>query len=319
VLTPPADLSEQTLGATITREWGVTVASLAYRPVGFGSHHWTVTDPAGTGWFATVDDLHAGGRAPGDAYALLRAALDAARGLHDHGAGFVVAPVVTAGDDPVARLGDRYAVALYPLVAGEGFDFGGYADEEHRRAALDMVIGVHAAPAAVRDRAPREDAAVPHRATLEALLSGAAPGPGPYAARVADLFTAQAGPVWRLLSRHDALVADAGPAPVVLTHGEPHAGNTMRTAGGWRLIDWDTARVAPPERDLWLLGAEVLDAYRDATGVSARPELLERYRLRWDIADLAVEAERFRRPHTGTADDDMAFEILERTVTALPG
>ena len=53
---------------------------------------------------------------------------------------------------------------------------------------------------------------------------------------------------------YDALVAGDGrrtDAEVVLTHGEPHPGNTMRTEDGWRLIDWDTARIAPPERDLW--------------------------------------------------------------------
>ena len=33
-------------------------------------------------------------------------------------------------------------------------------------------------------------------------------------------------------------------ARMVLTHGEPHPGNTMRTVDGWRLIDWDTALVA---------------------------------------------------------------------------
>ena len=42
------------------------------------------------------------------------------------------------------------------------------------------------------------------------------------------------------------------------------------------------------------------------------------YRLRWDIADLAVEVDRFRRPHTGTADDVRSFEILRSVVVALP-
>ncbi len=38
---------------------------------------------------------------------------------------------------------------------------------------------------------------------------------------------------------------------VLLTHGEPHPGNAMLAADGWRLVDWDTALVAPLERDLW--------------------------------------------------------------------
>jgi spectinomycin phosphotransferase/16S rRNA (guanine(1405)-N(7))-methyltransferase len=102
----------------------------------------------------------------------------------------------------------------------------------------------------------------------------------------------------------------------VLTHGEPHTGNTLRTTNGWKLIDWDTALIAPPERDLWLLGGD-LTAYTAATGVAVQPELLDMYRLRWDIADLAIEVHRFRRPHTGTADDEEGFGILRTVLSGL--
>jgi spectinomycin phosphotransferase/16S rRNA (guanine(1405)-N(7))-methyltransferase len=318
VLTPPQDLSEQALGAALTREWGVVPASVVYRPVGFGSHHWVVTDHAGTGWFATVDDLGAAGA---DArYDRLRGALDAARGLREHGAAFVLAPITTAGDEPVARLTPRYALSLYPLVEGESFDFGGYADPAHRQAALDMVLAVHAAPAEIRDRAPRDSGEVPHRDALETLLAGKAPaGSGPYAARVAELFAGHADPVRRRLARHDELAAGVDPERAVLTHGETHPANTLRTPAGWRLIDWETARVAPPERDLWLLGDEAFGPYAAATGVTPRPELLEMYRIRWHLTDLAIEADRFRRPHTGTAEDDKAFQIVCGVLGSLTG
>jgi aminoglycoside phosphotransferase (APT) family kinase protein len=36
-----------------------------------------------------------------------------------------------------------------------------------------------------------------------------------------------------------------------LTHGEPHPGNVIGTDDGWLLVDWDTAAIAQPERDLW--------------------------------------------------------------------
>ena len=40
---------------------------------------------------------------------------------------------------------------------------------------------------------------------------------------------------------------------LVVTHGEPHAGNVMRRSDGRHLlVDWDTVAVAPPERDLWM-------------------------------------------------------------------
>jgi spectinomycin phosphotransferase/16S rRNA (guanine(1405)-N(7))-methyltransferase len=121
-----------------------------------------------------------------------------------------------------------------------------------------------------------------------------------------------------VLARYDALAARADRRRAVLTHGEPHPGNTMRTAAGWRLIDWDTVLVAPPERDLWLLGAEAAPAYEAATGVAVLPEMLQLYRMRWDLADLAVGVDRFAAPHAGSADDDETWAILERIVTALP-
>jgi hypothetical protein len=57
----------------------------------------------------------------------------------------------------------------------------------------------------------------------------------------------------------------------------------MRTDGGWRLIDWDTARVAPSERDLWSLDpgdGSFHAAYLAATGTELWPDVLELYRRR---------------------------------------
>jgi len=75
VLSPPEDLAQDLLTGALTRQWGVAVTSAAYRPVGFGSHHWSVTDPAGGGWFVTVDDLetkrHSAAESLDDAYGRL--------------------------------------------------------------------------------------------------------------------------------------------------------------------------------------------------------------------------------------------------------
>jgi spectinomycin phosphotransferase/16S rRNA (guanine(1405)-N(7))-methyltransferase len=319
----PTDFDPATLAAALTREWGVAVASLDHAPVGFGSHHWVATDPAGGRWFVTVDDLRVTRTADDEpldsAFGRLRRALDTARGLRDTGAEFVVAPVPTAGGDTVVRLSDEWTAALYPHLEGQSFAWDDWRGDAHRQAVLDMVVGVHAAPPAVRARAGVDDLSVPHRDAVEAGLAGRPPaGDGPYAARTAALLADNAAAIAAWFAGYDRIAAAVPRDRDVLTHGEIHPGNSMRTADGWRLIDWDTALVAPPERDLWMLGAEATAAYATATGVVARPETIEAYRRWWDVADLAVSVARFRGPHTGGEDDDSTWAIIERLVTELP-
>jgi len=333
VLTPPDSLSEGTLTSVLARGWGTGVASMAYQAVGFGSHHWNVADSAGTRWFVTVDELETKQRSLeeplAEAFGRLRASLSAARDLRDCGAAFVVAPVPARDGEPVVRLDDRFAVAVYPFVDGQSFTWGEFTTPGQRRGMLDLIVGVHTAPAAARRHAAEDDFAVLHRDELELAL-GSGPGGadvadrGPYARPTARLVAENAAGLRRALERYDALAtaARSRPSGLVLTHGEPHPGNVMLTASGWVLIDWDTALVAPPERDLWSLDpgdGSVLRRYADATGVAPRPELLELYRIRWDLADIAVTVSRFRRPHPGSEDDDKSWGGLRPLITRWAG
>jgi spectinomycin phosphotransferase/16S rRNA (guanine(1405)-N(7))-methyltransferase len=333
VLSPPADLDDAGLLArALATGWGLTVSALTYRPVGWGSHHWAVATGTGERFFATVDELelkrHSRTEPLDTAYARLRGALGAARDLRDHDRAFVVAPAPTRAGEPVTRLGDRYALALYPYVDGQSFGWGEYAVPDQRRALLDLVVEVHTAPAAARRRAPVDGFTIPHRDEVEAALRGESPTsgarPGPYAGEVAALIAGSAAPIRRLLDRYDDLVAAARRAPdrAVLTHGEPHAANSMLTADGWRLIDWETALVAPPERDLWHLepgDGSIVAAYADATGVRPLASALDLYRLRWNLADLAIDVGRFRRPHRAGPDEDKSWELLRDLVAYLAG
>jgi Phosphotransferase enzyme family len=327
VLTPPHDLSEGTLASAVAAGWGVGVAAMSYRPIGWGSHHWEVADTSGARWFLTVDELESK-RASQDepldqAFARLLAALRAARDLRECGAAFVIAPVPGRDGEPLLRLRQRFGVALYPFVAGQSFEWGEFADAAHRRGVLELVVALHTAPAAARRHAAAEDFAIAHRDELEA-ATGAAGRPGeviaeagPYARPAATLLAGNAGPIRRLLARYDELASRSRRSGLVLTHGETHPGNTMLTADGWVLVDWDTALVAPPERDLWSLDpgdGSVLAGYADATGVTPAQALLELYRIRWDLADLAVGVSRFRRPHGGSPDDDKSWDDLRALV-----
>ena len=325
MLTPPDDLPEAVLVLALGRSWGMAVTSMEYRPVGWGSHHWAVADAAGTRWFVTVDELEnkrLSASEPLDAgFARLRSALGAAMDLRACGAAFVVAPVPARDGEPLTRVNDRFGVAVYPFADGQSFDRGEFSSPAHRLSVLGLLVDTHTAPPAASRRALADDFAVPYRDELEAACApaGEVADCGPYARAVSLLARQHAPPLQRLLARYDALVlaARAQDARMVLTHGEPHPGNTMLTAGGWVLIDWDTALVAPPERDLWDLDpgdGSILDAYAQATGTSPRPSLLDLYRLRWDLADIAADVSRFRRPHTGSIDDDQSWELLSSLV-----
>jgi len=327
VLTPPPDLSDDLLASALAGGWGVGASTMNYRPIGWGSHHWEVAGTGGARWFLTVDELESK-RASRDesldeTFARLRSALRAARDLRACGASFVVAPVPGRDGEPLLRLGQRFGVALYQFVAGQSFEWGEFADAAHRRGVLDLVVAVHTAPAAARRHAAAEDFAIAHRDELETVIAATGrPGEvmartGPYARPAATLLAENAGPVRRLLARYDELASRSRRTGTVLTHGEIHPGNTMLTNDGWVLVDWDTALVAPPERDLWSLDpgdGSVLRGYADATGVTPAQALLELYRIRWDLADLAVGVSRFRRQHRGSPDDDKSWDELRSLV-----
>jgi hypothetical protein len=324
MLTPPADLPEAALVQALGRWWGLAVASMKYRAVGWGSHHWEVADRAGVRWFVTLDELTkrtSEGEPLAAGFGRLRASLAAAGDLRACGRAFVVAPVPTGDGEPLARVSDRFGVALYPFIDGQSFEWGEFSSPAHRLGVLGLLVAMHTAPAAASRHALADDFAVPHREALEAACDPAsvAPDCGPYARPAALLVRQHAAPIQRLLGRYDQLVlqARAQRTRTVLTHGEPHPGNTMLTPDGWLLIDWDTALVAPPERDLWSLDpgdGTILAAYASATGVSPLPSLLDLYRLRWDIADIAEDVRRFRWPHTGSIDDDQSWELLSSLI-----
>jgi spectinomycin phosphotransferase/16S rRNA (guanine(1405)-N(7))-methyltransferase len=330
VLTPPDGLSETALVSVLARSWGMTITSMEYRAVGWGSHHWEVADAAGPHWFVTVDELEnkrLSARETLEAgFARLRASLAAAMDLRVCGRTFVVAPVPTRDGEPLARVNGRFGVAVYPFVAGQSFDWGEFSSAAHRLSLLRLLVDVHTAPPAASRHALADDFAVPQRDELEAACApdGDVADCGPYALPLSLLARQHAAPIQRLLARYDALVleAQAQGARTVLTHGEPHPGNTMRTADSWVLIDWDTALVAPPERDLWSLDpgdGSILDAYATATGTSPEPSLLDLYRLRWDLAEIAADVGRFRRPHTGNIDDGQSWELLSSLIKRVSG
>jgi aminoglycoside phosphotransferase (APT) family kinase protein len=321
MLTRPGQLSDAALAQALDAGWGITPATLEYRAVGYGSHHWEVTAGRDLRWFVTVDDLAARLRSPADsldvAYRRLRSALRTARAIYEAGALFVVAPVRTAGGDVLRRIGDTYAIAVYPYVDGHSRQFGDTWPASDGRVILTLIAGLHTAPAHACRSALADDFLLPGGGALNRALDDLAIrwDSGPYGEPARQLLAAHEVGLRRLLERRDQLAAEARRRPdrMVLTHGEPHPGNFIQAASRWMLVDWDTVLIAPPERDLWLLDpgdGSIADAYRQATGRAVVPAMLDLYRLTWELSDLASCAARFRQGHADTAEDRKDWEIL---------
>jgi spectinomycin phosphotransferase/16S rRNA (guanine(1405)-N(7))-methyltransferase len=327
MLTRPNDLGDADIASALRDGWGITADRVAYAPVGFGSHHWLVDD-GDRRWFATVDDLDVRRRSADEprwqAAQRLAAALETARFLRDdRGLSFVIAPLATGSGELLQPIGTRYVLAVYPWIQATAHEFGPYPSHEERAAVVDLLVAVHGATGSVSDRtrpaAPAilDDRLIPHRAGLEASLDPGSVrwGPGPYADRARRLVEHHATPLHDILARYDDLSAAVAKrsAPPVITHGEPHRANTMRTANGTMLIDWDTALLAPPERDLWMLLAEdpsVADRYESAAGIDLDPIAVDLYRLWWDLCEISLFSAEFRRAHADTDEARIGWQGL---------
>ncbi|MFD1535717.1 phosphotransferase family protein, partial [Nonomuraea guangzhouensis] len=144
---------------------------------------------------------------------------------------------------------------------------------------------------------------------------------GPYAEPARALVAEHAGRLRERLDEFDRRADEVSGEHLVVTHGEPHPGNLVLADRGPLLVDWDTVGLARPERDLWLVadGPEDLARYADITGRWPDPEVMDLYRLRWAIEDVALFVADFRGPHDSGADSRQAWEALTGTVLDLCG
>jgi len=323
------DLVPERLGKALAEGWRLRAASMEYVPEGGGGYHWKLIDEDGQPYFVTVDDLDdkdwmADTR--GAVFEGLRRALSTAAALR-HGAGldFVAAPIAAGDGGLLHRVDGRYAVSVFPFLAGRSYPFGPYPDARLRGAALDMIAVLHQSTAAVRDRAPHHVPRFAGRGDLNAFLSDPDRpwDGGPFSEAARRLLVTRTADVAQLAAGFDRLADDtsAARADPVITHGEPHPANLMSVDGRLVLIDWDTAALAPPERDVSLIataGNDGASRYQEATGHELDPAVLTLYRLRWYLDDLASAIRLFRNRHRDTTDTRRWRDGLAPRLEQLP-
>lgn len=316
----PEDVETSALVDALADGWGFTVESAEYAAVGAGSYHWIVGGPAGARGFVTVDDLD-GQACLGDTresvFDALGRAFDTAAALRASGLSFVVAPIPASGGGTVRRLGPRHTIALFPFMDGEAGEYGRYGPGV-AAAIVAMLAQLHRATPAVRSVAGSVGLDLQGRGRLEAGLrevdqpwSG-----GPFSEPARHAFAAHASDLSDLLGLADRLAAEVERrgGEWVITHGEPHSANVMRTGESHVLLDWDTVALAPPERDLWMLADDSADeaavAYAEATGRSVDQDALDFFRLTWDLKDIANYLSQVRSPHDRNEDTEKAYDVL---------
>jgi spectinomycin phosphotransferase len=303
--------------------WDFKVDDADYLPVGAGSYHWQVADTSGTPAFVTVDDLGWKtwlGDTHDESFDGLANAFDAAAALREAGLRFVVAPIRTREGESLRRLDERYAIALFPFIDGGSGDFGPYGNDEDRLGVVALLAELHGATAAAGTNLQTRGFDLPGRRHIEtALLERDEPWTGgPLSEPAREAVRASASELAELLALADRLAADAETRRPgwVVTHGEPHPGNVMRTsAGDQLLVDWDTVALGPPERDLWMLvdeGADASELYTQLTGTELDDVALDFFRLTWELKDLAEYLNVFRSPHEENGDTLRQLGALAR-------
>jgi spectinomycin phosphotransferase len=317
----PENIETNRVVDAIRGGWDFEAITAEYAPVGFGSYHWVVTDRGGLKRFVTVDDLDAKawlGDLREDRLEGLRAAFATAASLRDAGLEFVVAPLSTHRGTQLELLDKRHTVALFPFLQGEAGEWGPF-DDEGRRGVVELLAVLHTAtpPRTVRSigfalsgRAHLEDAL----RELDTEWSG-----GPFSEPTRAAIRSFAGELADLLDLADRLAAaaEAQTDGLVVTHGEPHRGNTIRTDDGYVLVDWDTVALAPPERDLWFVveeGTDAAERYEHATGRRVDETAIDHFRLTWELNDLAEYLNVLRAPHEENVDTLQMY----RAVTSFP-
>ena len=269
---PPEAVSPADVLAAAQASWAVRADAAEHLAVGFGAHHWRVGE-----LFVTLDAL--GARHSADS---LEAAYAGAATL---GLDFVVASLPTSSGRRTVPFAAGMLSAAPWLTGSRPPDAA---------LAVPLVARLHACPPP--DGLPVWGPLVP--ASLADDVAGLARRPwseGPYGEEARHLVADHLSAIEAWTARYHALARAARSRRWVATHGEPHERNLLVVDGHPMLVDWESLKLAPPERDLRVLG---------------RPgdlEMLELFDVEWRLDEVAQYAAWFSGPHTGSADDITAL------------
>ena len=291
-------MSDDDVLAAVRAHWSDEVDGIEHLPVGFGAHHWAASVRGRPVWFLTLDTFGTKQDA-----ASLETTYAVASGLM-FPLDFVVAPVPSHAGTWTVPFAEG-ALSVTPWIAGENpaiLDLELVSDMLHRLQAVTPPPGV------------REWTTIT-RATLAADLVALVQQPwdgGPYGERARSAVRGRLDAIEEWSTSYHALAELARRRPWVLTHGEPGPHNLMVTGDKTRMVDWETLRLAPAERD-WRTLVE-----RGLSPAGLDAAMLELFDLEWRLDEISQYAAWFSAPHTGTASDRVAMGGLLHELVRAP-
>ncbi len=297
---PPPHLTDEDVLATVNEHWHARGDRIGHLPVGFGAHHWRVSG-ADTILFVTFDGL--GDRHTAES---LEAAYAGARSLSGAGLEFVLAPLATDGGRVTVPFEDG-ALSVTPWRNGKSGD--GSMSPARARETRAMLDRLHAATPPA-DLPKWQPLVGPDLADDLAERTALRWDSGPCGEDARTAIREQLRDIATWTADYHRLAEAAAEHTWVPTHGEPHTRNQLSTPDVVLLIDWESLKLAPTERDLRSLE----EAGHAQTG--ADQAMLELFDLEWRLDEIAQYATWFEAWHTGTESDAVAFAGLGRRAGA---
>lgn len=286
---PPVGVTDAAVLAAVREHWCGAAITVSHLPVGFGAHHWRAETADGAQLFVTMDTL-------GERHDLasLRAAYAGAARLAAVGLEFVVAPLPPYS----VPFGDVAALSATPWLTGTTVGTGAVVDPELDAAVLRRLHAARPGPIPRWEPLVTVDFAAGLRQRLDSRWDT-----GPFGPQAREALIDRIDAVADWTTRYHRLAELAGDQEWVPTHGEPHTRNQLRlTDGRVVLVDWESLKLAPRERDL---GGIVQAGRADLVDPDGR--LLELFDLEWRLDEISQYATWFEATHTGTASDQVAF------------
>ncbi len=294
----PPHVSAAAVLAVVRDRWWPGADEVIHLPVGFGAWHWRATAGGRHALFVTLDRL--GGHHSADS---LEAAYAGAAELASRGLDFVVAPLPGPDGRFTADFGPG---ALSATRWHDGTSGDGEFTDEQAQTTAELLDALHAEtpPAGIPRWYPLVGPDLPEQLAARTLSPWTN---GPHGAAAHDAIRERLDDIAMWTAHYLRVAASSDPATWVATHGEPHTRNQLVTDDGTLLVDWESLRLAPRERDLRHLAPHGLG--------DPDPALVEMFDLEWRLDEISQYADWLEAPHAGTESDRVALGGLLHELT----